>query len=575
MVIKYGGGNFMKFIFGKNKLLLIATILMSILFSFISVGAAIILENILDAVIAQDWPLFRTMLIVVPVYLVVTGIVMVLSGLLTKKLIAKTVQGLRTDAYGGILSRDPENFASVNTADYISALTNDVKTVEENALIPFLQSIQYILVFLVTVAALFYYSPVIAGLMFICLIVMYLAPASFGKAISKGQGRLSGNFAMFTAGLKDQLSGYDVIRSFQLTDHVSQTFRVNNDRLTGAKYMVDRLTSVSEGVAQMLAMGIQFLIMLVSGYMVLQGNMTAGVLLALIQLSGTFVQPVAVIMQSMSQIQGAKPVIDRVLSLGQKQPSAFNGTETPVYHENIELREVSFGYKPEQLVLNEVSLTFEKNKKYAIIGASGSGKSTLIKLLSANHGGYTGRIAIDGKDIRSAQLDELLAKISVIHQNVYMFDESIEENITLHRTFSQEEWVRAITVSGVGLFLPQMENGTETLVGENGANLSGGQRQRIAVARAIIQKKPILILDEGTSAVDLQTAYDIETALLDISDLTMLTITHNLNPELLRQYDQIVYIENGQVAAMGDYETLLHNNTQFCQFLQIQKKGVI
>jgi len=515
------------------------------------------------------------MLIVVPVYLVVTGIVMVLSGLLTKKLIAKTVQGLRADAYGGILSRDPENFASVNTADYISALTNDVKTVEENVLIPFLQSIQYILVFLVTVAALFYYSPVIAGLMFICLIVMYLAPASFGKAISKGQGRLSGNFAMFTAGLKDQLSGYDVIRSFQLTDHVSQTFRVNNDRLTGAKYMVDRLTSVSEGVAQMLAMGIQFLIMLVSGYMVLQGNMTAGVLLALIQLSGTFVQPVAVIMQSMSQIQGAKPVIDRVLSLGQKQPSAFNGTETPVYHENIELREVSFGYKPEQLVLNEVSLTFEKNKKYAIIGASGSGKSTLIKLLSANHGGYTGRIAIDGKDIRSAQLDELLAKISVIHQNVYMFDESIEENITLHRTFSQEEWVRAITVSGVGLFLPQMENGTETLVGENGANLSGGQRQRIAVARAIIQKKPILILDEGTSAVDLQTAYDIETALLDISDLTMLTITHNLNPELLRQYDQIVYIENGQVAAMGDYETLLHNNTQFCQFLQIQKKGVI
>ena len=565
----------MKFIFGKNKLLLIATILMSILFSFISVGAAIILENILDAVIAQDWPLFRTMLIVVPVYLVVTGIVMVLSGLLTKKLIAKTVQGLRADAYGGILSRDPENFASVNTADYISALTNDVKTVEENVLIPFLQSIQYILVFLVTVAALFYYSPVIAGLMFICLIVMYLVPASFGKAISKGQGRLSGNFAMFTAGLKDQLSGYDVIRSFQLTDHVSQTFRVNNDRLTGAKYMVDRLTSVSEGVAQMLAMGIQFLIMLVSGYMVLQGNMTAGVLLALIQLSGTFVQPVAVIMQSMSQIQGAKPVIDRVLSLGQKQPSAFNGTETPVYHENIELREVSFGYKPEQLVLNEVSLTFEKNKKYAIIGASGSGKSTLIKLLSANHGGYTGRIAIDGKDIRSAQLDELLAKISVIHQNVYMFDESIEENITLHRTFSQEEWVRAITVSGVGLFLPQMENGTETLVGENGANLSGGQRQRIAVARAIIQKKPILILDEGTSAVDLQTAYDIETALLDISDLTMLTITHNLNPELLRQYDQIVYIENGQVAAMGDYETLLHNNTQFCQFLQIQKKGVI
>ena len=121
--------------------------------------------------------------------------------------------------------------------------------------------------------------------------------------------------------------------------------------------MVDRLASVSESIAQTLAGGIQFLIMLVSGYMILQGNMTAGVLLALIQLSGSFVQPVAVIMQSMSIIQGVKPVVERVLSLGQKQPSAFSGTQIPVYQENIELRDVSFGYKPEQMVLNEVSLT--------------------------------------------------------------------------------------------------------------------------------------------------------------------------------------------------------------------------
>ena len=565
----------MKFIFKKNWRLLCATILMSILFSIVSVGIAKILENILDAVTTQNWALFRTMLFVVPVYLALTGLVMVLSGLLTKKFITKAVQDLRAYAYNGILSRDPESFGAVNTADYISALTNDVKTIEESALIPLLQSIQYILVFFVTVAALFYYSPVIAGLMFLCLIVMYLVPASFGKAISKGQKRLSGNFAMFTAGLKDQLSGYDVIRSFQLTENVSKSFNANNDTLTRAKYRVDRLTSVSEGVAQMLAIGIQFMIMLVSGYMVLQGNMTAGVLLALIQLSGSFVQPVAVIIQNLSIMQGAKPVVERIINLGEKQPSAFSGTEMPVYQENIEFRDVSFGYKPEQPVLKKVSLTFEKNKKYAIIGASGSGKSTLIKLLSANYGGYTGQITMDGKDIRSVQLDELLAKTSVIHQNVYMFDETIEENITLHHPYSLDEWEKAIEVSGVGRFLPQMEDDIRTPVGENGANLSGGQRQRIAVARAIIQKKPILILDEGTSAIDSQTAYDIETALLGIPDLTMLTITHNLNPELLRQYDQIVYIENGQVAAMGEYEALLRTSRQFCGFLQIQKKEAI
>lgn len=182
-------------------------------------------------------------------------------------------------------------------------------------------------------------------------------------------------------------------------------------------------------------------------------------LLALIQLSGSFVQPVAVIMQNVSRIQGARPVLERLTGLGERQPSSFEGTETPAYEERIRLQDVSFGYTQEQPVLENVSLDFEKSKKYAIIGASGSGKSTLIKLLTANYGGYAGQITIDGKELRSVQLDALLSKISVIHQSVYMFDETIEDNISLHRHYSSEEWERAAGVSGVDRFIPQMASG--------------------------------------------------------------------------------------------------------------------
>ncbi|MCL2530226.1 MAG: ABC transporter ATP-binding protein/permease, partial [Coriobacteriia bacterium] len=208
----------------------------------------------------------------------------------------------------------------------------------------------------------------------------------------------------------------------------------------------------------------------------------------------------------------------------------------------------------------------EKNKKYTVVGGSGSGKTTLVRLLCANYTGYTGTISFSGRELHELDINQLLTHIAFIHQNVYMFDESIKENISLHREYSEKEWQEALATSGVDRFLDQMENGLDTQVGENGINLSGGQRQRVAVARALIQKKPILIIDEGTSAVDRQTAYEIETALLAMPQITLITITHHLASELLRQYDRILFLQNGQVAESGTYDELIQKQAHFAEF---------
>jgi ABC-type multidrug transport system fused ATPase/permease subunit len=129
----------------------------------------------------------------------------------------------------------------------------------------------------------------------------------------------------------------------------------------------------------------------------------------------------------------------------------------------------------------------------------------------------------------------------------------------------------AVKTSGVVQFLDQLPNGLSSLVGENGSNLSGGQRQRIAVARALIRKKPVLILDEGTSAVDKQTAYDIESNLLQMYDLTLITITHNLSEQLLALYDQIIYMEDGAIAEMGSFNELLSKQAKFYNFYTLRK----
>lgn len=354
-------------LFRKHRLLFAITILLNIVLSVVSVAAALLLEKILNATITHDWLGFSRMMIITPVYLAVSGIIIVLASLSGKKLIVRIIRTIREDLHNGILTRDPETYQSVNTAEYISALTNDVKTIEENALIPYLSVIQYAFIFVVTVAVLIHYNPVIAGIMFLCLLIMYIAPAGLGKAISRRQDLLSKSFAMFTVGLKDQLSGYDVIRSFQLSKRTAKAFTKDNADLTVRKYEADKFTSFSEGISQTLAAGSQLLIMLISGYMVLQGKMTAGVLLALLQLSGSFVQPVGMIMQSIAQIQGTKPVLERILDLSRQQPSAFSGTLPAEFESKIGFEEVSFGYQTNQPVLENINLSIEKNKKYAII----------------------------------------------------------------------------------------------------------------------------------------------------------------------------------------------------------------
>ena len=150
---------------------------------------------------------------------------------------------------------------------------------------------------------------------------------------------------------------------------------------------------------------------------------------------------------------------------------------------------------------------------------------------------------------------------SIIHQNIYMFDETIQDNICLHEDYPQEMIDKVVMESGLYEFISELPEGLLYQVGENGANLSGGQKQRIAVARALIRNKPILILDEGTSAVDMQTAYDIENRLLKIKNLTIITITHHLRKELLEKYDEIVCMDHGKIIEKGTWNELVSNHS--------------
>jgi len=266
-------------------------------------------------------------------------------------------------------------------------------------------------------------------------------------------------------------------------------------------------------------------------------------------------------MQSFSKVKSTRPIRDKLSTYASYHKDDESNNKYIGFNDNITLKDISFGYDDESnFRLQSINLSIPKGGKFAIVGASGSGKSTLINLITGRETNYTGEILIDNVSIRDIGETPLNQLIAINHQNIFLFEGTVKDNICLFQECDQDKLDAALRKSGVIKFLPDLNESINTYIGENGNKLSGGQKQRIALARAFLQEKPILILDEGTSAIDLQTGFDIENGLLHDSNLTLITITHRLSAELLLQYDKIIVLENGTIKEIGSYEHVMRNN---------------
>ncbi|MBD8046896.1 ABC transporter ATP-binding protein [Clostridium faecium] len=553
----------------KNKLLLVSTVIFSVISSIALVGLSLFIQTTIDYVTAGDMEGFKRILIYSVGYGVLIGVLYFIYDILSKMFIRNLLKMLRNKAFFGILRRNYKDFNSKNTADYISVLTNDMKLVEENYIVPLLLIFQYGVMFVVTVILLLYLSPVVTLGIFISMLLIFIVPSFFGKVLEKKQLELSNRLSFFTSKLKDIFSGYDVIRSYNLKDSIGKEFKEENNNLANTKFAADKIFVVNESISQTLGMGTQFVAIFLSSYLVIKGNLTMGMLIAIVQLSGTFVQPVIVIMSNLPKLNSVKPIIERIDEFSTYKDNDFTGKDKPSFNNNLEVSNLSFSYGNGKSIIKDISLKIDKNKKYAIVGESGCGKSTLIKLMLGYYSDFSGDIKFDGNSMKNLNIEQLNKMISIIHQNVYMFDKTIKDNICLYKEFSEEQINNVLKLSGANKFIEETFNGLNYLVGENGSNLSGGQRQRIAIARALIQQTPILVLDEGTSAIDMQTAYDIESKLLNIKELTLITITHKMSEELLSLYDKIIYIENGQIVESGNLQELLQKKEKFFNFYTV------
>ncbi len=538
----------MKKYWKKNGFFLAVTLMAGILASVLASGIAIVLQKVVDVAVTKQTEAFGKLFLFAVGYILVLCVMNYTSALMEKYLTEKMIKQYRRDIFKGIMDRRPIRYYRENTADYISALTNDMKLIEDNYIAALLNTFKLVVMFAVTLVILLILSPMVTAILILTFLLMFLLPATIGRCLEKRQDRVSAQMAAFTEKLKDILSGYEVLRSYDRIEAAKYRFQEENEEEIRVRFRAARLFALNEGLSDTLAVLSTITVIFVSAYLVLIGQITMGTLLALVQLSSSFMAPVMLLMQNVPRIQSMKAVIARLNSYAEDDPAVKPlPLELPSFEKGIELDGASFSYDGEQTVLADITMRIDKGGKYAVMGPSGCGKTTLIKLLLGYFEDYGGSIRYDGRELRALDMDKIAGIISVIHQNVYLFNLSVRENILLFEEFDEAALAEAVEKSGVSLFIDEKEGGLDHGAGENGALLSGGQRQRVALARALIRRAPFVILDEGTSALDRKTACEIESRLLEDEELTLLTITHNPDPQLMRRYDEIYRMNDGRL----------------------------
>lgn len=496
------------------------------------------------------------------------------DGYVMSSYIKNTVNYLRCDIFTKILNKDMKDFFLDNSGKYISILYNDIKIIEDSLLNNIFLVISSFISFIISLLFLFSISPSIVIFIVIFGILGFVIPNALSKKLIVEKNNYSHNLEEITSVTKDLFSGFEVIKGFNIGSKINTIFKNSSNTVESTKKKCSILESIIKGFSLSFSVTVYLGVLILGGYLMYKGEISVGTAIIIIQLSTHIVGPVKTSISLINQIKSVSLIADKIDEILYDSCEDIEEVSLPKFENSIEVKNLDFSYTNDRKALNNINLTFEKNKKYAIVGESGCGKSTLIKLLMRYYKDYNGDILIDNKDIHKIFSNDLYKNMSMIQQNVFMFDDSIKENIKLFANYSDEEVLSICDRSGLSNLISRLPDGINSLVGENGNKLSGGEKQRIAIARSLINNTKILILDESTSALDNETAYNLESSLLSINDLTLIVVTHKLIKNILLNYDEIIVMKDGMVIEKGSFDYLISLKGYFYSLYYLQNEDI-
>lgn len=374
--------------------------------------------------------------------------------------------------------------------------------------------------------------------------------------------------------LHDVLSGIRVVKTFGKEEREIKKFRQHNIEYASAAYQSEKVYSFLTPISTYLLQMGTYLVLLVGANMILNGNLTLGELVQFTGYATMLFGPLAWLMNMPRWIANAVIAIDRIFSVIDEDPEIID-KESSISHAitgHIQFKDVTFGYKSYEPVLKEINVDIQPGEMIGLVGHSGAGKSTLINLVSRFYDVNEGEILIDGIDIRNIKQEEMRSQIGVVLQETMLFRGSITENIRYSKPeATMEEVIQAARVANAHEFIINLPDGYDTNLEENGNNLSGGERQRVTIARAVLHNPRILILDEATASLDINTETAIQEALQRVTEnRTTIAIAHRLST--LRNADRLLVLNEGEIAEIGTHEELMRRKGIYYGLIMAQRR---
>lgn len=522
-----------------------------------------IIQQLMDTAAGKSGALsFRTLLLISAGFVLLCAGLSLLNYASQPRFLERAMRQYKDFAFKKLIEKSISSFRDESAAGYLSALTNDAASIETNYLAQMLAMITKAVTFIGALLLMCRYSLLMTAIAAGLTVLPLIASLLTGNRLQAVESRVSERNGEFTAALSDCLAGFTVVKNFKAEREIFRLFAQSNKALEHEKFTGRRIKTLVGMIGAVTGIFAQLGVFIAGVYLSMKGgSMTPGAVVLFVNLMNFIISPIAELPGLLACRKAALGLVDK-LAAALERSSSREGSETLNRLEHgIRLENVSFAYEPGKTVLHGINAEFEAGKAYALVGGSGSGKSTLLNLLMAAETNYSGHIFADGIELSDISKESLYGTIAAIQQNVFVFNASIKDNVSMFRDFPKTEMDEAIARAHLGALI--RERGEDYLCGENGSGLSGGEKQRISIARSLLKKSSVLLADEVTAALDAQTAHRVSSDILDLQGITRIVVTHTLEESLLRRYDKIFVLRGGRIEEAGSFADLMANKGYF------------
>lgn len=474
-----------------------------------------------------------------------------------------TIYDIREKTYRKLMKEDFAFFNRNRTGDLMSRQTGDIDAVRHMVSHVIYFSFENILVFVLALIMIFTVNIKLALCMLLVLPFTLAVTLSQAREIKPAFANIRDHFSSLNAFAQENIAGNRVVKAFAKEDYEKEKFEKENDGYRDAQISASKVWMKYIPLFEILSQCLTVILLILGGFMVIDGQVTLGDMVTVNGYLWMLNSPLRQAGWIINDLQRFVTAIEKIYAVYTTEPDI----QQPGIPENnprklrgaVTFDHVNY-YAHDDVILRDISFDVQPGQTVGIIGATGSGKSTLINLICRFYDVTGGRVLVDGVDVRKLDLQVLRANIGMAMQDVFLFSDTIEGNIAYgNPDCSFDDVVRAAKIANADEFIREMPEGYDTIVGERGVGLSGGQKQRISLARAILKNPSIVILDDTTSAIDMETESNIQHELQRVADdRTVFIIAHRISS--IMHANQILVLDNGRLVERGTHEELLARN---------------